>query len=125
MKRLILTLLAPAAILSAQTSTPPPKAPVVPDEIPPKIQTLVPGVTLTMLAEHPDLVTPTGVDVADDGSIYLIACHTHFRPEGYVGPAHDEILVFDKDGKNRRLFYDKTTATMQLILGPDGWVYLA
>ena len=89
MKRLILTLLAPAAILSAQTSTPPPKAPVVPDEIPPKIQTLVPGVTLTMLAEHPDLVTPTGVDVADDGSIYLIACHTHSRHEGYVGPAQD------------------------------------
>jgi putative membrane-bound dehydrogenase-like protein len=125
MKHLILTLLTPVAILSAQTSTPPPKAPVVPDEIPPKIQTLVPGVTLTMLAEHPDLVTPTGVDVADDGSIYLIACHTHFRPEGYVGPEHDEILVFDKDGKNRRLFYNKTTATMQLILGPDGWVYLA
>lgn len=125
MKRLILTLLAPAAMLSAQTSSSPPKAPVVPDEISPKIRTLVPGVTLTMLAEHPDLVTPTGIDVADDGSIYLIACHTHFRPEGYAGPAHDEILVFGKDGKNRRVFYNKTTATMQLILGPDGWVYLA
>lgn len=125
MKRLILTLLAPAAMLSAQTSSSPPKAPVVPDEISPKIRTLVPGVTLTMLAEHPDLVTPTGIDVADDGSIYLIACHTHFRPEGYVGPTHDEILGFDKNGKNRRVFYNKTTATMQLILGPDGWVYLA
>lgn len=124
MKRLLLCLLAPVSILSAQTA-PPPKAPLVPDEIPPKIQTLQPGVTLTLLAEHPDLVTPTGIDVADDGTIYLISCHTHFRPEGYVGPQQDEILVFDKEGGNRRVFYNKTVATMQLILGPDGWVYLA
>lgn len=124
MKRLLLSLLAPVSLLTAQT-TPPPKAPVVPDEIPPKIQTLQPGVTLTLLAEHPDLVTPTGIDVDEAGNIYLIACHTHFRPEGYVGPEHDEILVFDKAGKNRRVFYNKTTATMKLILGPGGWVYLA
>lgn len=103
----------------------PPKAPEVPAEIPPQIQTLEPGVKLTLLAEHPDLVTPTGIDVDDEGRIYTIACHTHFRPEGYVGPEHDEVLVFDADGKNRRVFYNATTATMQLILGPEGWVYLA
>lgn len=103
----------------------PPKAPEVPAEIPPQIQTLQPGVKLTLLAEHPDLVTPTGIDVDDEGRIYTISCHTHFRPEGYVGPEHDEVLVFDADGKNRRVFYNATTATMQLILGPEGWVYLA
>jgi putative membrane-bound dehydrogenase-like protein len=96
----------------------------VPAEIPPKIEILAPGVKLTILAEHPDIVTPTGIDVDEDGRIYTISCHTHFRPEGYVGPEHDEVLVFDADGKNRRVFYNKTTATMQLILGPDGWVYL-
>ncbi len=99
--------------------------PVVPDAVPPQIQTLQPGVKLTLLAEHPDLVTPTGIDVDKNGNIYLIACHTHFRPEGYVGPEHDEVLIFGKDGKNRRVFYNKTVATMKLILGPDGWVYLA
>lgn len=103
----------------------PPKAPEVPAEIPPQIKTLQPGVKLTLLAEHPDLVTPTGIDVDEEGRIYTIACHTHFRPEGYAGPEHDEVLVFDTDGKNRRVFYNATTATMQLILGPDGWVYLA
>lgn len=80
---------------------------------------------MTLLAEHPDLVTPTGIDVDDQGQIWLIASHTHFRPEGYTGPEHDEVLVFDSAGKNRRVFYNATTATMNLQLGPDGWVYLA
>lgn len=103
----------------------PPKAPVVPDQIPPRIELLQPGVKLTLLAEHPALVTPTGIDVDDAGRIHTISCHTHFRPEGYAGPEFDEVLVFDADGSNRRVFYNKTTATMQLILGPGGWVYLA
>ena len=101
-----------------------PALPVVPAEISPQIQVLQPGVKMTLLAEHPDLVTPTGIDVDAEGNIWLIACHTHFRPEGYQGPAHDEILVFDRDGKHRRVFYNKTNATMQLKLGRDGWVYL-
>ena len=78
-----------------------------------------------LLAEHPDLVTPTGIDVDKEGRIYTVACHTHFRPGDYTGPVHDEVLVFDADGKNRRVFYNATTATMKLILGPEGWVYLA
>ncbi|MBP6784064.1 MAG: c-type cytochrome [Verrucomicrobiales bacterium] len=124
MKRFLLIFLAPASLLCAQKAAPP-VMPVVPDAVPPQIQTLQPGVKLTLLAEHPDLVTPTGIDVDKNGNIYLIACHTHFRPEGYVGPEHDEVLIFGKDGKNRRVFYNKTVATMKLILGPDGWVYLA
>ncbi|HRQ88747.1 MAG TPA: hypothetical protein PLA50_08105, partial [Bacteroidia bacterium] len=103
----------------------PPKAPEVPAEIPPQTEILQPGVKLTLLVEHPDLVTPTGIGVAEDGSIYTIASHTHHRPEGYPGPEHDEVLVFDAHGKNRRVFYNRTVSTMQLLLGPDGWVYLA
>jgi putative membrane-bound dehydrogenase-like protein len=101
------------------------KPPVVPDEVPPRIEILQPGVKLTMLAEHPALVTPTGIDVDPQGRIWLVSCHTHFRPEGYRGPAHDEVLVFDGAGRNRRVFYTRTTATMDLELGRDGWVYLA
>lgn len=127
--------LAAVSSLSAQAPTPgsavkpppapPPKAPVVPAELPPEIQTLQPGVKLTLLAEHPALVTPTGIDVDEKGQIWLVACHTHFRPEGYTGPAHDEVLIFDSKGGGRRVFYNKTDATMHLELGPDGWVYLA
>lgn len=99
--------------------------PVVPVELAPQIETLQTGVKLTLLAEHPDLVTPTGIDVDEQGRVWLVACHTHFRPDEYAGPEHDEILVFDKDGKNRRVFYNKTDATMQIKLGKNGWVYLA
>jgi hypothetical protein len=101
------------------------KAPVVPAEVPPRIEVLQPGVKLTMLAEHPALVTPTGIDVDPQGRIWLVSSHTHFRPEGYRGPTQDEVLVFDGAGQNRRVFYNRTTATMDLELGRDGWVYLA
>ena len=98
MKSLAIVLL--PLVVAAQA--PPPKAPIVPGELPPQIQTLQPGVKLTLLAEHPDLVTPTGIDVDDKGNIWLASCHTHFRPEGYEGPAHDEILVFDANGMRAR-----------------------
>jgi putative membrane-bound dehydrogenase-like protein len=121
MKRLLFLL--PLAAFAQ--SGPPPKAPVVPTDLPPQIETLKPGVKMTLLAEHPALVTPTGIDVDEKGRIWLAACHTHFRPEGYEGPQHDEILVFDADGKNRRVFYNKTDATMHVEVGSDGWIYLA
>ena len=122
LKRLFLFLLLPLAALGARAA--PPTAPEVPDDISPQIEVQKPGVKLTLLAEHPDLVTPTGIDVDKDGRIYLISCHTHFRPGDYAGPVHDEVLVFDVNGKNRRVFYNKTDATMHLEIGPDGWIYL-
>ena len=122
--RRILIILALAIMVGPASAAPPPP-PVVPGELPSRIKELQPGLKLTLLAEHPDLVTPTGIDVDAKGNIWLVVCHTHFRPEGYAGPEHDEVLVFDHDGKHRRVFYNKTDATMQLRLGPDGWVYLA
>ncbi len=100
------------------------------DERDPHVETLLPGVQLSLVAEHPALVTPTGIDVDDQGRIWVVATHTHFRPDDYAGPEHDEILVFndpDGDGKaeQRLVFYNATDATMDLELGSDGWVYLA
>ena len=93
----------------------------------PAIKTLVPGVTLTLVAEHPDVMTPTGIDVDDAGNIWFVCSHTHFRPDDYDGPQHDEIVVL-RNGK-RTVFYDKTDATMDLELAedfkPGDWVYLA
>lgn len=96
----------------------------------PQVKTLQPGVRLTLVAEHPELVTPTGIDVDAQGRIWVVATHTHFRPDDYVGPEHDEILVFSEINKagraeKRQVFYNATDATMDLELGPDGWVYLA
>lgn len=99
--------------------------PVVPDDISPNAKTLLPGLKLTLVVKHPDIVTPTGIDIDDKGRIWAVSSHTHFRPDPYDGPEHDEILIFDADGKNRQVFYNKTEATMDLELGPNGWVYLA
>ncbi len=41
-----------------------------------------------------------------------------------TGPEHDEIIKLGADG-SRQVFYNATDATMDLELGPDGWVYLA
>lgn len=90
----------------------------------PEIQVLQPGVRMTMVAEHPDIATPTGVDVDQTGRVWAVACHTHMPPEDYQGPKFDEILVFDPDGE-RHVFYNKTEQTMDLELGDDGWVYLS
>lgn len=95
-----------------------------------ELRILRPGVQLTRMAEHPDLATPTGIDVDDRGRIWVVATHTHFRPEEYVGPEHDEILIFSMHETQaghaqRQVFYNATDATMDLELGPDGWVYLA
>jgi putative membrane-bound dehydrogenase-like protein len=103
----------------------PVKAPIVPTDLPPEIKLLEPGLKLTLLVEHPDLATPTGLDVDAQGNLWTVSCHTHFRPAGYVGPIHDEVLVFDRHGKNRQVFYAKTDQTMNLKLGKDGWVYLS
>ena len=96
----------------------------------PHVKTLQPGVKLSLVAEHPDLSTPTGIDVDEQGRVWAVATHTHFRPDDYVGPEHDEILIFSNlDGdcraEQRQVFYNATDATMDLELGLDGWVYLA
>ncbi len=95
-----------------------------PSDLNPEITIANNGVKLTLIAEHPDVVTPTGLDVDSTGNVWLVCSHTHFRPENYVGPAHDEIVILKTDG-TRSVFFNQTTATMDLELGPDGWVYLA
>ncbi len=82
------------------------------------------GIEFSLVAEHPDVVTPTGIDVDEQGAVWVIANHTHFRPDDYRGPEHDQVLVFHPDGR-RSVFYDKTDSSMDLELGSDGWVYVA
>ena len=91
---------------------------------------LAQGVYIDLVAEHPSVVTPTGIDVDAKGQVWVIACHTHFRPKKYQGPTNDEVIILsdpDKNGRaqKRTVFYNKTLATMDLELGNNGWVYLA
>ncbi|MEX2578160.1 MAG: PVC-type heme-binding CxxCH protein [Verrucomicrobiales bacterium] len=94
------------------------------DEREPEIELLQAGVSLTEIASHPEIVTPTGIDVDDDGRIWTVISHTHAPPEDYEGPKFDEIRIFREDGTSE-LFHDQTHHTMDLELGADGWVYLA
>ncbi len=114
----------------------PPAAPQVPSDLDPRVATRAPGVRLELVGEHPDIVTPTGIDVDGSGRIWIVACHTHFRPTGYEGPEHDEVIVLGPDGA-RHVFASRTTTTMNLLLAPEArragyeprpeapWVHLA
>jgi putative membrane-bound dehydrogenase-like protein len=93
-------------------------------------QPLDSGLSIQRFASEPDLVTPTGIDVAPDGRVFVIECHTHFRPEDYEGPETDRIRVFrdaDGDGLAEEVvtFFEGTKATMNLKLAPDGSLLVA
>ncbi|MCZ6675387.1 MAG: hypothetical protein O7C75_20855 [Verrucomicrobia bacterium] len=47
------------------------------------------GLTLTLFAEDPDIVTPIGLTVGGNDRVYVIESHTHARPSDYVGPEGD------------------------------------
>jgi putative membrane-bound dehydrogenase-like protein len=87
-------------------------------------------VVIELFSEHPAVVTPTGIAVDPGGRVLVIESHTHFRPEGYPGPAADRILMFagaNSDGRGNppTVFFEGTTATMNLAVHPNGWVYVA
>ena len=98
-----------------------------PPDLDPRLGYSQSGVKMTLVAEHPSVVTPTGIDVDGSGDLWVVSSHTHFRPDDYDGPEHDEVVVLG-DG-TRSVFYDKSDATMDLELAADfeesGWVYLA
>jgi putative membrane-bound dehydrogenase-like protein len=82
-------------------------------------------------AAEPEVVTPTGIAVDGKGRVLVVESHTHFRPEGYAGPAADRIRLFedaDGDGRADRVgtFFEGTTHTMSLAVDPrDGSVVVA
>ena len=47
-----------------------------------------------LVAEHPHVVTPTGIDVDDRNRVFVIESNTHFRPNEYPGHPSDRLLMF-------------------------------
>lgn len=45
---------------------------------------------LEQVAREPDVVTPTGLSVDEQGCIWVIENHTHQRGPGYTGPGSDQ-----------------------------------
>src|SRR5260221_4083722 len=48
---------------------------------------------LQLVAESPDVRTPTGLAMDSQGRVLVIESHTHFPPDKYDGPKHDRILL--------------------------------
>jgi putative membrane-bound dehydrogenase-like protein len=89
-----------------------------------------PNLVLELVAEQPDIVTPTGVAVDAKGRIWCIENNTHQRGPEYKGPPSDRIRVFedfDAKGKARKVwtFAEGFKNSMGLTFGPDGSIYLA
>ena len=89
-----------------------------------------PRIVVELFAKAPDIVHPVGCVCDRKGRLLVIESHTHFRPRDYKGPKHDRIRMMedtDGDGKADKFttFFEGTTATMDIALHPDGWVYLA
>ena len=85
---------------------------------------------IELVAEHPQIMTPTGIAVDGSGRIFVAESHTHFRPEDYDGPLADRILVFedvDGDGRadQRTVFHEGFTHVMDIGFHPDGGLYVA
>lgn len=95
---------------------------------PPKI--LDDRLVIELAAEQPDIVTPTGLAVDEQGRVWVIENHTHQRPPRYTGPETDRVRIFsepDEKGRFRKIetFADGFKDAMSLALTKEGNVYLA
>ena len=97
----------------------------------PQPQVLDDRLQIQLVAEHPDVRTPTGIAVDEKGRVLVIESHTHFPPPNYDGPKTDRILLLDDfdpaTGRARKIstFFEGTTHTMALALYHDGSFYVA
>ncbi|TXT39453.1 MAG: membrane-bound dehydrogenase domain-containing protein [Planctomycetota bacterium] len=78
---------------------------------------------IELFAEHPQIVTPTGLDVDHRGRVFAIESNTHFPPEGYKGHPTDRVLVMsdtDGDGKADKIvvFKDGLRHSMSVVVRP-------
>lgn len=85
---------------------------------------------IELFAQHPQIVTPTGIAVDDRGRVFVAESHTHFRPKDYDGPPADRILIFedsDDDGRpdKRTIFQEGFTHVMDIECHRDGSLYVA
>lgn len=86
--------------------------------------------TVELFAEHPEIMTPTGLAVDARGRVFVAESHTHFRPDDYDGPPADRLLIFedsDGDGRadKRTIFHEGFVYVMDLEFHQDGSLYVA
>ncbi len=95
-----------------------------------KPQSTDPNVVIELFAEHPTLVTPTGLAVDKTGRVFVAESHTHFRPDNYEGPKADRIVILEDrnhDGiaETKTIFHEGFTHIMDLAFHDDGSLFVA
>ncbi len=98
------------------------------EDAPPK--SLDPRLKVELFAEHPQIVTPTGIDVDHLGRVWAIESNTHHRASDYQGHDSDRVLIMRDTNNDGRaddivVFTDGLVHTMSIALRPDGAVYIA
>lgn len=88
-----------------------------------------PRLVLELVAREPDIVTPTGIAVDEQGRVWVVENHTHQRPADYKGPKTDRVRVYEDfgpDGRARKMrtFAEGFRNSMGLALGERGAVVL-
>ncbi len=83
-----------------------------------------------LVAQEPEIVTPTGIAVDERGRIWAVENNTHFTPKIYKGSASDRIQIFEDfapDGRAKKVttFADGFRNSMSLLLGKNGAVFFA
>ncbi|GAB4150724.1 MAG: hypothetical protein Tsb009_25680 [Planctomycetaceae bacterium] len=86
-------------------------------------RSLDPELKIELFAEHPTIVTPTGIDVDYKGRVFAVESNTHFPPAGYKRHPSDRVLVLQDtngDGKSDKttVFTDGLTHTMSVKVKP-------
>ncbi len=88
-----------------------------------------PRLELTLVAEHPEIVTPIGMAVDASDRLFVIESHTHHPPADYAGPKTDRIKIFsDRNGDGEfddiSIFAEGLDAAMNLAFSPQGVLYV-
>jgi putative membrane-bound dehydrogenase-like protein len=86
-------------------------------------KSLDPRIKIELFAEHPQIVTPTGIDIDHQGRVWAIESNTHFPPDGYAGHKTDRLLVMrdtNHDGRADEItvFADGLTHAMSVAVRP-------
>lgn len=85
--------------------------------------------TLSLLAEDPDIVTPIGIAIDNQDRIYVLESHTHQPPMDYQGPKGDQIKIFkNKDGGNSTeeisIYAEGFKEGVNIAFSPEGVLYV-
>lgn len=82
------------------------------DELP---RSLDARLKVELVLEHPQIVTPTGIDVDHRGRVFVMESNTHFPPAGYDRHPTDRLLLLEQT--------DADAAAEKLTVFADGFTH--